>query len=287
MKNRLYIEQELKELSPLVAGLPVSLPYQVPEGYFDQLPDRLCELMKEPAAGFLSRPAQSPYQVPEGYFSNLPDHILNRVRALESDSAAEETAALSPLLGSIPRQQPYSLPENYFDSLLQDTKEAAKAIDIVNEELENLPDWMAALKHKATYQSPEGYFENLPSQLLDKAIAVKQPARIISFRSRFLQFAAAAVLVLAFMSATFLYWQQGKVSSQPLALQKEVAAIPDTVLENYLNTQSSRIAETSASAGNPDEINQDDMSDLLADVSDAELQHYLEANGVNSRLLTN
>jgi hypothetical protein len=287
MENRLHIEQELKELSPIVAGLPVSLPYQVPEGYFDQLPDRLCELLKEPAVDFLPGPAQSAYQVPDGYFSSLPNQILSRVKALQSDSAAEETAALSPLLGSISRQQPYSLPENYFDNLLQETEEAAKAIDIVNEELENLPDWLAALKHKATYQSPEGYFEGLPSRMLDKAIAVKQPARVISFRSRILQFAAAAVLVMAFMSAAFLYWQQGKVSNQPLALQKEMAAIPDTVLENYLNTQSSRIGETSVIASNPDEIGQDDMGDLLADVSDAELQHYLEANGVNSPLLTN
>lgn len=58
--------------------------------------------------------AAGPYQVPEGYFNDLPDVILSRVRTEETMTANEEIAALSPLLGSLSRIPPFKVPEGYF-----------------------------------------------------------------------------------------------------------------------------------------------------------------------------
>jgi len=55
-----------------------------------------------------------PYQVPEGYFNALPDVILSRIRTEETTTANEEIAVLSPLLGNLPRVSPFKVPEGYF-----------------------------------------------------------------------------------------------------------------------------------------------------------------------------
>jgi len=56
-----------------------------------------------------------PLSVPEGYFESLPDKILQRVRDLETPRA--ELEALSPLLAGLAKKEPFAVPEGYFDSL--------------------------------------------------------------------------------------------------------------------------------------------------------------------------
>ena len=59
-----------------------------------------------------------PYDVPEGYFDNLAAAVLLKIKAQETLSPAGELEALSPLLASIPRKTPFSVPENYFSQTI-------------------------------------------------------------------------------------------------------------------------------------------------------------------------
>lgn len=69
-----------------VPAFPTALPYAVPEGYFDTFPGRMMALLKagDPAA---IPPAATPYAAPSGYFENLPGQIMARIRT-EAQTAA-------------------------------------------------------------------------------------------------------------------------------------------------------------------------------------------------------
>jgi hypothetical protein len=89
METKSAILSELKEISPVVAGVGAGLTYQVPDGYFD----------------------------------GLAAAILNRIRT-EGLSAREELQTLSPLLGGLSKKSPYQVPQGYFEtsSLLAELK---------------------------------------------------------------------------------------------------------------------------------------------------------------------
>ena len=63
--------EELSLLSPLLSGISRKAPYQVPEGYFDELSPVLVGL------GLRERPV---YEAPEGYFEELAGQIVSRVK---------------------------------------------------------------------------------------------------------------------------------------------------------------------------------------------------------------
>lgn len=62
--------------------------------------------------------AETPgYEVPVGYFEQLPGHIMQQIKALEEPSVQQELNEVAPLLAQLPRQHPYSVPSGYFDAL--------------------------------------------------------------------------------------------------------------------------------------------------------------------------
>jgi len=63
--------QELAQLSPLLNGISRILPYQTPEGYFEELSPIMA-----PLAEVREKPL---YSVPEGYFENLAVEILSKL----------------------------------------------------------------------------------------------------------------------------------------------------------------------------------------------------------------
>jgi hypothetical protein len=79
----------------------------------------------EESAPYLSKYGKSriPYSLPPGYFENLPERIMNRIRlqtsAKESQeiSARLEIADISPLLAGLQDKNPYEAPLGYFEKL--------------------------------------------------------------------------------------------------------------------------------------------------------------------------
>lgn len=112
------ISEELKSMGSFLADMPRTMPYSVPQGYFDQFPGTVHHTIKnisEPE----SVPAwgkSMPHNVPGGYFNNLTADL---VAAATSGNVAH----------GLPKEIPFSTPHGYFDALPAKMLLAAKASD--------------------------------------------------------------------------------------------------------------------------------------------------------------
>ena len=280
--------------------LPASLqqaknnPYQVPQGYFEALPAQLLQLAQTgeiTLSTTLQQARLNPYQAPQGYFDSLPATMLNRIKADEAPNAAEELELLSPLLKQIGKKTPFSTPAGYFSELTENAMAGAQAIDFVNGALENLSPLMASLQHQQVYEAPAGYFEQLPAQLL-KAAKAQQPAKVVSMnvRRRVIQYAAAAVVAGVLFVAGWMYFGKSTTTDPGVApvVAGKLDKISDEVLENYIENQTILPAESTVTdnSGNA-EIDAKDMKEMLADISDEDLQQYIDKYNTSKDILTN
>jgi hypothetical protein len=294
MENRDIILNELKEISPVVVAIGNQLPYTVPQGYFDGFAVKLMlRIAIEEKAGtdpVLNIIKDNVYQVPKGYFESLAGNIMNRIKAQEIENPKEELELLSPLLDQIGKKNPFTSPNGYFNEFSDNIVAGVKAIDFVNKELENLSPTMAGLKNKQVYEVPDGYFDTTAAAILEKA-KQQQPARVISigFGKKTIQYAAAAVVIGIIAVSTYL------ISSQPDKIagagpkqawdSASVAKIPDHEIENFLNNNTVLLADVASVT--TDDANAGDIKDLLADISDEELQQYLEQQGLTPNSINN
>jgi hypothetical protein len=328
MENRNNIQNELREISPVVADIsyqatytvpagyfeglpsqflqlvttleatpvlqPTKQPYEVPQGYFEGLANTILQRVKGEEATLsatLQQANNNPYQVPAGYFNNLPAIILNRVQSPATDDAKEEQDIVSPLLGQIGKKMPFSTPAGYFEELGANAIAGAQAIDFVHDALENGSPLTNGLKRMQVYQVPAGYFEQLPGQVL-KAVRAQQPAKVVSmsFTRRVVRYAAAAVVAGLIITGGVLYLNSRTGitagGNEVVVASTDLDSISDDNLENYLESQTPAPAEQ-ALAANAEELTASDMKDLLADVSDEDLQQYLEKYSTVKDIQTN
>lgn len=267
-------------------------PFVVPAGYFENLPLQLLQLAKEeePASTTLQQAGMNPYTVPAGYFDQLADTILLRAKAADDSlTAQEELSFLSPLLSKLDKKLPFEAPAGYFTELTDNVVSGARAIDFVNEELENLSPVMAGLKDKQVYEAPAGYFEGLPGQLLSRVKKVNVPAKVIvvSFRSKVMRYAAAAALAGAVIMGA--WWFTGKSGTSGTdSVVAKVDKLSVTELQDYLEDESVAMPAADLLAANSKpELDASDMGDLLQNVSDDEIQKYLEQNMLTKHTGTN
>jgi hypothetical protein len=281
MEIRDNILSELREISPLVASVSKQVPYAVPQSYFDglamQVMLRIGLEEKTGADPLLNISKENTYKAPEGYFDGLAASILNRIKATETENAQEELELLSPLLGKLERKNPFTPPAGYFDNLSKTIVEGVQAIEFVNEELENLSPLMNSLKEKNVYAVPQGYFENFATETLNKVR--HQPAKVISigFGRKILRYAAAAIVFGVMTLGAYKIINPSNAPEDPIAKVSDRSKVSDQDLESFLDNNTASIADTSAVT--TAEISDDDSKDLLADVSDEELQQYLEQHG--------
>lgn len=114
------IVKELEAISPVMAQLNATLPYQVSEVYFETLST---VIMARIAAGgneensLLQITGKSmPQDVPSGYFDTLADSILTKIKTAGSD-VNTELQELSPVLVNISKANLYDVPAGYFDTV--------------------------------------------------------------------------------------------------------------------------------------------------------------------------
>jgi len=287
MENINPILIEIKDISPVVAGIGNLNPYTAPQAYFDGFAIQLMlRIALEEKAGIdpvLNINKDNIYQVPDNYFDNLAGNILNHIKARETSNAKEELELLSPLLGQIGKKNPFTSPDGYFNDFSDNIVAGVKAIEFVNEELENLSPTMFDLKNKRVYEVPDGYFDSIAATILEKA-KKQQPAKVVSigFGRKIMRYAAAAVITGIVAVSVYFYSGNSKVVT--VDLPGAVAKIPDQEIENFLNdntvalanigteTDSLNTATTVEDAG----TNAEDTKDLLADISDEDLQQYVD-----------
>jgi hypothetical protein len=259
MNGKNDISDELKALSILVDGISRQHPYTVPAGYFDTLAQQVLNRIASKSLTF---------SVPDGYFDNFAFRVLDRIKAGKGaevfsaevfsaevfsatpeilpqvffeESVQEELARLSATVSRISHETPYVLPEGYFDEL---------------------SPVLTLLKDRPTYEVPVGYFDGLAADAATKMGRVGKdvlhvssgaapgkgsgPAKVIGIgtRSKVLtgnwwKYSAAAVIAGVILT---LSWPQLHMAN----MNATAHAVPI------------------------------DLSNVLAKVSDQEMQTYLD-----------
>ena len=116
MTNPIDILNELKELSPLLAGMEKVNVFTVPAGYFERLGEDILFGLKEETGALLHIiPNPQLTGVPQGYFEALPAAILSKIKL--QDNAATELKELSPMLYSVQNENVFTVPQGYFETL--------------------------------------------------------------------------------------------------------------------------------------------------------------------------
>ncbi|RMG16700.1 MAG: hypothetical protein D6730_24850 [Bacteroidetes bacterium] len=103
-----------------------------------------------------------PFQVPEGYFEQLPQRIRLRIAAENEDEASLMEQA--PILSSIEKKEVFEVPEGYFSELPQ---RLMSTEEVAGEEEETGPI-LSGIEKANVFRAPEGYFEQLPATISAK-----------------------------------------------------------------------------------------------------------------------
>lgn len=183
-----------------------------------------------------------PYRVPVGYFEHFAESLLVKIRS-EADDPDAEIQAISPLLAGLNRKTPYQVPDGYFDEfrVQKEKQEAFPAVEIIATE---------------------------PAKMKPAVKAIP----LHSVRP-YLKYAAAAVITGIIAGAAFLTLHN-KNSPDPL---NSLNGVSDQEMASYLENQDVHwVPGTSASTPTATaEFNDAEISELLGNVSDAELEQYL------------
>ena len=252
MKRDNTILEELREISRQVADLSHSLPYKVPEGYFDSLPER----------------------------------ILERVHALDAGDPSTELQALSPLLAGLPKKLPYTVPEGYFEKVPEEANAGLSGIMQANDILEDLPGpLLESLRHINPYSVPENYFDLFPQQVLNK---VKGKGRIINITGKWSRYAAAAAVIglVALAGWWFVFAPKSVSPGENIIVKQTQRAIDKLSDETILEFADPTTMLYYGSTASSDDLNDENMHYLFDDVSDEALQQYL-ADQPDKALLNN
>jgi hypothetical protein len=163
-----------------------------------------------------------------------------------------------------------------------------KAIDFVQAELEIVPSQLLEMKKINVFTVPEGYFEALPHQILKK---VKPKTKILSFNfpSRIVRYAAAAA-VIGVMAIAFLLFNRDNDTyvadtTTNTELESGIKNVSDEEIKNYVENNATSLPDATNATGA--DLQQQDIKDMLAEVSDKDIEQYLEAYGISKEELTN
>ena len=222
----------------------IKAPFTVPEGYFNELEERLLSEARVAALSPLPRPA-----VPDHYFESLE----NRLNALARISS------LKP-----------EVPENYFQSLENQVLSRVNIEGLSRpsveagyfEELEAEVLMKVRMGTPAAPVVPDGYFTTLEKDILNKTVG--KPAFTL-FRNIRVWRNAAAVVVIGLMA-----W----FGLQSPAPKDELADISTAAMISYLSEQPLMEEDLNFL------LTEDDLF-LTTEISDNEIKAYLLENGIN------
>jgi hypothetical protein len=195
--------------------------------------------LAEIGSQLVNMPNIVPYVVPEGYFEELPALVMMRIKTEHVQSAEEETAIISPLLASLKKESPLTVPDGYFETL--------------------------APKMPPVEKKPE-------------------TARVISFNpDKLFKYAAAAVTVGLISLFAWLFLRTPSSDNQYAVnqdttidnqVQQKIEGMTDIDIATYLD-----INELTTMESRDIQVPDDDVTLMLAEVSDQELENYLKTHG--------
>ncbi len=235
---------------------------------------------------------QNIYQVPDGYFERLANQILNRIKALEAANAKEELEILSPMLSDISKEMPLVVPAGYFESLSDKMMQAIREhadYQTSDEEIASLSPLLSKISKKSPYNVPAGYFESL-----NTSIGKKEETKVISITSRkWYRFAAAAAVIGIIAIGGLLF-----INQKPIDPNKNPQAWVEKNIEKKVSPRQvdefvtlANGDENLKSAEENDASKQNEIKELMKDVSEKEIQDFLndavafESNDETSTLM--
>lgn len=263
MNNSLEILNELKELSPLLAGLEKINVFQTPDGYFDKLSERLLNFAIFNTNNEFDLNKTNVQRVPDGYFDTLSTNILAKIKKLYPETADEELGDLSPVLYSLKNENVFKAPDGYFDSLGTNILAKIKKLypETADEELRNVSPMLYSLKNDNVFKVPDGYFEYFAIDIIKKVNPVS--AKIVAMKphNSWLKIAAAAVVTGIIAISSLQIFNNSSNPGIPKTPMTASTGIPGYVKESFQFK-----TEQQLDAG-------------IAKLSDDDIIKYLEKNG--------
>jgi hypothetical protein len=125
------IQDELINISSLLADVPKAFPLSAPAGYFDQLSAQIFQKIAvqeelENISPLLSGIDKTPsLSIPAAYFEQLPAQILQKI------AVQDELESISPLVAGAPKEFPLSVPAGYFEQLTANVLAEVKTAKVI------------------------------------------------------------------------------------------------------------------------------------------------------------
>lgn len=241
--------------------------------------DNILQELRELQSSLVNAPAQNVYHVPGGYFEGLADQVMNRIKALEAENAAEELSYLSPLLSSISKKMLYSAPAGFFDGLAESVTGSLKNdLQTPAGELETLSPLLSSLKKEMPFSVPQGYFEGLNKTV--NAESVKPITKVISITTqKWFRYAAAAVVTGVVALSGFLIFNKSNTidpKEKPFAwVEKSLKKVSTDDIDKFAELANDGTLAV-ANTKNDDVKAANEIKDLIKDVSDKEIQDFIE-----------
>ncbi|MEJ7589799.1 MAG: hypothetical protein WKI04_19785 [Ferruginibacter sp.] len=289
MESTTDILNELKSLSPLLAGMDKVNVFTVPPGYFNSISMTVLAGLREDNSNLDMRNSEPLMEVPEGYFDQLASAVLTRIKA--GESSGEETMNLSPLLHGLKDQNVFEVPVGYFKNFASNIINRI-TITGAKEELKNLSPLLAGIQNKPTFEVPAGYFAGFADGMIKKLQTQLGKVSSMRNRNRFLKYAVAAMLTGVTALGLSKYLDQAPAGITHDNNSTSIAASVETgkkmndleftkALERLTNADIAKylernadIADVAVLNNNVDESTLPSQEDYLAD--DATLENYLK-----------
>lgn len=223
---------------------------------------------------------QNFYEVPDGYFEGLANRVLSRIKALEASNTNAELEALSPLLNRVDKKTPYTIPAGYFDGLEEKIMQAIREhadYQTSEEELASLSPLLSGIDKKSPYALPAGYFENLTTEVIEKT--GRKKSKVVSITShKWLRYASAAVVIGFIAIAGLVFFSNNNTGDGRKAIakfEKDVKKLDNKETDNLIQfIDAGMSGEEVTHTTTPKKT--DDINELLKGISENELQEFLE-----------
>ncbi|MGZ5254068.1 MAG: hypothetical protein ACXWV4_06870 [Flavitalea sp.] len=247
MKSRETILDELKQISPLLAGIdPVN-----------------------------------PYSVPYLYFEELEGKVKKAISAQDEQTGALSTNDELPgILTDLKASKPMTVPAGYFDSFASSVLQKIKEEESVKKGKAEMLSPEPLFELKSVPQNQEPVFEQsrlsrVPDTEKDSAPVIKMVPR----RKVYLQWAAAAVTVGIIALAVFLYTGNKQPGNNLATTNAEIEGFSMETLESFVDGQTLNLIPTVASTSS--DLKAEDMRVVMEDISEEALQLYLNTQTGN------
>ena len=265
MNNSQEILNELREVSPLLATLEKINVFQVPNGYFDNLSERLFSFSIGNTNSEFSSNKTNILQVPDGYFDTLSTNILAKIKKLYPEATDEggELNTLFPTLYSIKYENVFKVPDGYFKHVSTDILAKIKSPDFeaADEELRNISSTLYSLRNINVFKVPNGYFESLPNDITKNLHPGTAKIVVMKSRNSWLRIAAAAVVTGVIAITSLQIFNNSSHQDIHKTVVTAATNVPDYIKESFQFK-----TEQQLDAG-------------ISKLSDDDIIKYLEKNG--------